>query len=79
MTNTISTFLIIFGGIVTLACHIWLVVRAFRISNGWGLLCMVFGWIGPLLLSFEHWKKIKVPLVVLYLGTAVLIFGVSMK
>ena len=55
--------------------HFWIVWRAFKVNYGWGFVCMVVGWIGPLAFAIEHWKLAKVPLLLLYFGTILVLFG----
>jgi hypothetical protein len=61
--HNLSNIFIIVGILIALISNIWVVICAFRVSYGWGFVCMLFGWIGPLLLAFEEWKIIKVPLI----------------
>ena len=61
---------------IIIASNLWIIVVAFKESFGWGLVCMLFGWIGPLLFAIEHWKKVRWPLICLYFGTILLFIDV---
>lgn len=66
---------IVIGILMFFTGNFWIVFRAFKISLGWAFICMSIGWVGPLLFAVEHWKLAKVPLFLLYIGTALLLFG----
>jgi hypothetical protein len=48
-------------GFTALVAFIWLVARAFRKNNGWGILVLLFSPISAVFFGIKYWKADKVP------------------
>lgn len=66
------------GLVISIAGLVWLVVRAFRVSLGWGLGCLVFP---PAALPFAacHPARAKWPLAILVLGLALAVGTIAIN
>lgn len=67
-------FAVLVAGIVVAAIgYIWLILRAFHSSTGWGLTTLIVPIIGPLAYLAKHFPRAKSPFTIVLLGL-VLIF-----
>lgn len=48
-------------GFIALATFIWLVTRAFRKNNAWGIVVLLFSPISAVLFGIKYWKADKIP------------------
>lgn len=60
----LTTALLVIGGLVGFAAWIWLLVVAFRVSVGWGLLILLLGWtwIPIIIFAVTYWDLAKRPI-----------------
>jgi hypothetical protein len=70
----LTTILLALGGLIGLVAWIWLLVVAFRVSPGWGLLIFFLSWtwIPVIVFAVKYWDLAKKP-IILY----AVCFGVS--
>jgi len=61
----ITTVLLAVGGLIGLVAWIWLLVVAFRVSIGWGLLIFFLGWtwIPIIIFAVKYWDLAKKPII----------------
>ena len=68
--------LLILGGLLLiLSCFVWLSLRAFSVSFGWGIASLV----PPLgfVFAWRHWRQGRLPMFVAALGSVLLLSGLS--
>ncbi|MEX1287112.1 MAG: hypothetical protein AB1Z57_04150 [Acidimicrobiia bacterium] len=60
----LTTALLVIGGLIGFAAWIWLLVVAFRVSVGWGLLILLLGWtwIPIIIFAVTYWDLAKRPI-----------------
>jgi len=70
----LTTILLALGGLIGLVAWIWLLVVAFRVSLGWGLVILLLSWtwIPVIVFAVKYWDLAKKP-IILY----AVCFGVS--
>ena len=61
--------LALFGSLVAIGASIWLIVRAFGVSVGWGLACLFIPF-AQLVFLFRHWEEGRKPFLVSLGGAA---------
>lgn len=68
----LTTILLVVGGLVGFAAWVWLIVVAFRISVGWGLLVLLLSWtwIPVIIFAVKFWEKAKRPILLWAVGFA---------
>ena len=60
--------LLVAGAVLASVGGLWLIVRAFRTSFGWGLAVVFLPIIGPLVFIFSHSSRAKAPLALILFG-----------
>ena len=60
----LTTALLVIGGLIGLAAWVWLLVVAFRVGIGWGLLIFLLGWtwIPIIIFAVKYWDLAKRPI-----------------
>jgi hypothetical protein len=73
----LTTALLVIGGLIGLTAWIWLLVVAFRVGIGWGLLILLLGWtwIPIIIFAVKHWDLAKRP--ILLTAVSVVISGAA--
>lgn len=77
--------LILVYGLITIGClisfvaGIWLLITAFRVSVGWGLLIFFLGWtwIPIIVFAVKYWEKAKRPIIIYGAGFAVAVLATA--
>ena len=56
--------LLVIGGLIGFAAWVWLIVVAFRVSVGWGLLVLLLSWtwVPIIIFAVRYWEKAKRPI-----------------
>jgi hypothetical protein len=69
----LTTVLLVIGGLIGLVAWIWLLVVAFRVGVGWGLLIFFLGWtwIPIIVFAVNHWDLAKRPIMLSVLGVVI--------
>jgi hypothetical protein len=86
----LTTVLLALGGLIGLAAWIWLLVVAFRVSLGWGLVIFFLSWtwIPVIIFAVKHWDLAKKPIILyaVFVGIsgaayliAVFIIGINLE
>jgi hypothetical protein len=59
----LTMLLFVVGGLIGLAAWIWLVVVAFRVSTGWGVVILLLSWtwVPVIIFAVQHWDMAKRP------------------
>ena len=70
-----GAFLIMAGFAVNFVCGVWLLVKAFKVSVGWGLAVMFLPFAG-LFFVINHWNDTKQPFLGGIAGLALIVLGV---
>jgi len=68
-----EAFLLFGGLLLAVVGWIWLAVVAFRVGVLWGLATTVAPMFVAPCLAFDHWKRIRVPLLLHYSGVLMII------
>ena len=58
------------GGLITIAADVWIVVKAFQKSVGWGIGSLCVPFVG-LVFIFMNWSEMKNPFFLLLAGCAI--------
>lgn len=69
----------VIGILVFFIGGIWYIVSAFRVSILWGLGCLFFPVVGPLIFLFARWKAASKPFIVMLLGIALPFLGIFLS
>ncbi len=71
--------LIAIGCFISLVAGIWLLITAFRVSVGWGLLIFFLGWtwIPIIVFAVKYWDKAKRPIIIYGAGFAVAVLATA--
>lgn len=74
----LATVIVIVGCLVCTVASIWLLVAAFRVSIGWGLLLFFLGWtwIPLIIFAVKYWDVAKRPLI-LYGAGLIVVLGAA--
>lgn len=73
MNMIILDWLFVLTTIVVAILHIWIVMLAFSVSFIWGVCCLAIGCVGALAFAVDEWKVVRIPWVILYSGTTILL------
>ncbi len=70
LTVGLPEVLLLVAALVTMGAGIWLLVAAFRVSIGWGLLIFFLGWtwIPLIVFAVKYWEQAKKPLILYGVG-----------
>ena len=66
----LTVVLLTIGGLIGFAAWVWLLVAAFRVGIGWGLLIFLLSWtwIPVIIFAIRYWKEAKRPLMLWGVG-----------
>ena len=69
----LTTALLVIGGLIGLAAWVWLLVVAFRVGIGWGLLIFLLGWtwIPIIIFAVKYWDLAKRPIMLTVLSVVI--------
>jgi hypothetical protein len=69
-----ALFLVVMGGIASLVGWVWIMINAFSESVPWGVGSLFCGLVA-LVYGILHWDELKIPVLLMAVGTIVGIIG----
>jgi hypothetical protein len=72
-------YLLAAGAVLAVVGSVWLLIRAFQTTFGWGLAVLFLPVIGPILFLIQHGKKAKAPIALILLGAVLSVLPVALN